>query len=220
MKTGRIAIRHTPLLPALVAFFCAPPAFSWDPYVVDGFNPATVQAPLPAFQGSDTAALPGMEPDAPRGELQRRWYAPVAGRGGRVFVESLPVGTFRPLESAPSPVEWGYKGYSFRPMGPESGLSQAPAGPWRGTVPLSTGVRTEPNRQLPGAGRYSDYGHGSPRFSFRPDRQPVRQRSKGYGSYDPTQPAVGADYPTRFQDSPAAGYYAPQTVDGPQAGRW
>ena len=187
MKTGRIAIRHTPLVPVLVAFFCAPPAFSWDPYAMDGFNSATVQAPLPAFQRSGTVALPGMgpEPDAPPGELPRSWSAPVAGRNGRAFVESLPVGTYRPLESAPPPVEWGYKGYSFRPPGSGSGLPRALAGSWRGTTPLSKSVRTEPNRQLPGSGRYSDYGRASSRFNFRPDRQPVRQRSKGYGSYDP-----------------------------------
>jgi hypothetical protein len=117
-------------------------------------------------------------------------------------------------------VEWGYKGYHFRPLGPESGLPRALAGSWRGTAPLSKGVRTEPNRQLPGSGRYSDYGGASPRFNFRPDRQPVWQRSKGYVSYDSTQPAVGADYPGGFQDFPATGYYSPQTIDGPQAGRW
>ncbi len=202
--------------------FCAPPAFSWDPYAVDGFNPATAQAPLPAFQRSGTVALPGMapEPDAPRGELQRRWYAPVEGWAGSAFVESLPMGTFRPLESVPPPVEWGYKGYSFRPLGRTPALPQAPAGTRRGTTPLSTGARAEPNRQLPGAGWYSDYGRGSPRFNFRPVRPPVGQRSKGYDSYDPTQPALGADYPGGLQDVPPTGYYAPQTGDGPQAGRW
>ncbi len=216
MRTERTAVRLGPLLSAVAAWFFVPPVFSWDNYAVDGFSPPTAQAPPAVFQRDHAVVAPA----APRGDSQRRWYAPVERRDGRAFVESMPVGTFRPLDWAPPPVEWGYKGYNFRPLRAASGPLQAPARSRQGTRHLSTGVRTEPNHPLPGAGWYSDYGRGSPRFNFRPNRQPVRQPSKDYDSYNPTQPAVGADYPGTILDVPSTDYYAPRTVDGPQPDLW
>ncbi len=182
MKTERTATHRNQLLLVFAALFCALPAFSWEPSAVDGFDFTAAQAPRPAYPYSGNVALPGMtpQPNAPWGESPRNWYGPVEGRDGRAFVESLPVGTFRPLKSAPPPGEWDYKGYNFRPLGPASGLSRAPAGSRRRTTPLSTGARIGLNRQLPDAEWHSNYRRRSPHFNFRPDRQPERQQSMGY----------------------------------------